>query len=118
MSLTNTQLIDIANNFGSPVYIYDASRISKQYTKLVKAFTSDKVKFFYACKALGNINILKIIKNTGCGLDTVSINEVKLGLQVGFAPKNIIFTPNCVAFDEIREAVELGVYINIDNIRC
>ena len=108
--------LDLAKEYGTPLYVYDKAKIEVRYEKLTQAFKGRDVRFFYACKALGNINILRVIKNTGCGLDTVSINEVKLGLKVGFDPKNIIFTPNCVAFDEIQEAVELGVHINIDNI--
>lgn len=116
MSLTNAQLAEIADSFGSPVYIYDADIINIQYSKLVKAFNSDKVKFFYACKALSNINILKLINKLGAGLDCVSINEVRLGIQAGFTPQRIIFTPNCVDFSEIEEAKQLGLQLNIDNI--
>jgi diaminopimelate decarboxylase len=108
--------LDLVKEYGTPLYVYDKAKIEMRYEKLTKAFQGRDVRFFYACKALGNITILKIIKNTGCGLDTVSINEVRLGLKAGFDSKNIIFTPNCVAFDEIQEAVELGVHINIDNI--
>lgn len=108
--------IELAEEYGTPLYVYDKKKIEERYGKLTSAFEGKDVRFFYACKALGNINILKIIKNIGCGLDTVSINEVLLGLKVGFEPKNIIYTPNCVAFDEIKEAVDLGVHINIDNI--
>jgi len=71
---------------------------------------------FYACKALTNIHILKHLLQLGANLDCVSINEVKLGLHVGFDPSQILFTPNCVDFSEIKEAKELGVNINIDNI--
>jgi len=117
MSNLNEKLwLDLAREYGTPLYIYDRAKIEEKYQKLTNAFKGKDVRFFYACKALGNLNILKVIKNTGCGLDTVSINEVKLGLKAGFDPKNIIFTPNCVAFDEIKEAVEIGVHINIDNI--
>jgi diaminopimelate decarboxylase len=108
--------IELAEEYGTPLYVYDKKKIEERYGKLTSAFEGKDVRFFYACKALGNINILNIIKNIGCGLDTVSINEVLLGLKVGFEPKNIIYTPNCVAFDEIKEAVDLGVHINIDNI--
>jgi len=52
----------------------------------------------------------------GAALDCVSIHEVKLGLMAGFEPKNILYTPNCVDFDEIVAAKDLGVNINIDNI--
>jgi diaminopimelate decarboxylase len=108
--------IELAEEYGTPLYVYDKKKIEERYGKLTSAFKGKDVRFFYACKALGNINILKVIKNMGCGLDTVSINEVLLGIKVGFEPKNIIYTPNCVAFDEIKEAVDLGVHINIDNI--
>src|SRR5690606_37662863 len=46
----------------------------------------------------------------------VSIQEVQLGLKAGFEPQQILFTPNCVDFEEIAAAVGLGVHINIDNI--
>jgi len=114
--VTNQQLLDVANEFGTPVYVYHAEKIAQQYHKLKDAFKGHPTKFFYACKALTNINILKYVHQLGASLDCVSINEVKLGLKAGFEPKQILFTPNCVDFSEITEAVDLGVNINIDNI--
>ena len=112
----NVKLLDVAEEFGTPVYVYDANKIVEKYNKLKQAFKPANVKLKYACKALNNTNILKLLKNEGSGLDTVSINEVHLGLRAGFSPDEIIFTPNCVGFDEIKQAVALGVHINIDNI--
>jgi len=114
--LTNEQLIAVAAEFGTPVYVYNTEKITEQYQKLTSAFSGHPTRFFYACKALTNVNILKHLKSLGSNLDCVSINEVKLGLKAGFQPKEILFTPNCVAFDEIKEAVALGVNINIDSI--
>ena len=114
--LTPLQLAEIARSFGTPVYIYNADRIAIQYKKLQTAFKDCNARFFYACKALTNINILKYVQHLGASLDCVSINEVLLGLKAGFEPKNILFTPNCVDFDEYITAKELGVNINIDNI--
>ena len=114
--ITNEQLTQIANEFGTPVYVYHAEKISQQYAKLTDAFKGHPTKFFYACKALTNINILRHIKQIGGNLDCVSINEVKLGLKAGFEPKQILFTPNCVDLNEIIDAQQLGVNINIDNI--
>lgn len=114
--LSNQELRDLARQFGTPLYIYHAERISEQYNKLCAAFKGHPTRFFYACKALTNVNILKHLHSLGAALDCVSINEVKLGLFSGFEPKNILFTPNCVDFSEIVEAKELGVNINIDNI--
>lgn len=113
--MENQTLINIAKEFGSPVYVYDAESIKNQYEKLTQSF-SDKTRFFYACKALTNINILKYIQQLGANLDCVSINEVKLGLKAEFTPDRILFTPNCVDLSEIEEAMNLGVHINIDNI--
>ena len=114
--LSNKQLIEIADEFGTPVYIYHAEKIAGQYQKLVAAFKKSDARFFYACKSLTNINILKLMKQLGASLDCVSINEVKLGLKAGFEPQQILFTPNCVDFEEIEEGKMLGVLINIDNI--
>lgn len=109
-------LTDIAEEFGTPLYVYDGDRIAEQYKKLKRAFSGFNVKLKYAAKALTNINIVKLLKNEGAGFDAVCINEVKLALKVGFEPKEIIYTPNCVAFEEIQEAIALGVNINIDSL--
>lgn len=113
--MKNNILLNIAQEFGTPTYVYNAESIKEQYLKLSNAF-SEKTKFFYACKALSNINILKYIQQLGANLDCVSINEVKLGLKAGFSSDRILFTPNCVDITEIEEAMKLGVHINIDNI--
>lgn len=116
MQPNNQTLISIANQYGTPVYVYDAEKIISQYHKLKNAFVGNNLKIKYALKALNNINILKLLKQQGAGLDAVSIYEVQLGLRAGFSATEILFTPNGVSFDEIKQAVELGVQINIDNI--
>src|SRR6478672_7502901 len=114
--LTHQHLIEIADEFGTPVYVYHAERIAEQYHKLQKAFSGCNARFFYACKSLTNLNVLKYMQSIGVSLDCVSVNEVKLGLMAGFNPKDILYTPNCVDFAEVAEAKELGVNVNIDNI--
>lgn len=108
--------IQLAEKHGSPLYIYESAAMIRQYKKITDAFKNSKVKINYACKALTNINVLKLFSSLGSGLDAVSIQEVELGLKAGFAPKDILYTPNCVSIEEIEEAVDLGVRINIDNI--
>ena len=110
-------LLSITHTFGSPVYVYDANKISSQYERLTKAFAAvPSLRINYAMKALSNVSILKLMRKLGAGLDTVSIQEVKLGLHAGFAPEQIIFTPNGVSMEEIEEAASLGVQLNIDNL--
>ena len=123
MELRNNQYVidgipvtGIVEKFGSPVYIYESARMASQYKRMTDAFRETRVKIHYACKALTNINVLKLFRGLGAGLDAVSIQEVRLGLKAGFDPKDILYTPNCVSSEEIEEAVETGVRINIDNI--
>ncbi len=111
------QLIKIAQEFGSPVYVYDAEKIEFQYNRLSKAFSKvERLRINYAVKALSNVSVLKLLKEMGSGIDTVSYQEVMLGLHAGFTPDKIIFTPNGVSFEEIEEVAEMGVQINIDNL--
>ncbi|MEO8710921.1 MAG: diaminopimelate decarboxylase [Parafilimonas sp.] len=114
--LSKEQLIEIAKEFGTPVYIYHAEKIEEQLHELNTAFKDCNAKFFYAAKALTNINILKLMKSLGAGVDCVSINEVQLALKAGFNPGEILFTPNCVDFEEIEAGKNLNVHINIDSI--
>jgi diaminopimelate decarboxylase len=109
-------VLELCKEYGTPLYVYDAAVIERQYNRLKNAFGKTKIDIHYACKALNNINILKLIKNLGGSLDTVSIQEVQLGLKAGFEAKDIMYTPNCVNIDEINRAVEFGVNINIDNL--
>ena len=115
-TIAGLPVIDLARKHGSPLYIYDTAVMIRQYERLTGAFSHTRVKINYACKALTNINVLKLFKGLGSGLDAVSVQEVELGLKAGFAPQDILYTPNCVSIEEIDEAVELGVRINIDNI--
>ena len=112
----NIDPLELVEKYGSPLYVYDTAIIKRQFDRLNEAFHVPKLHFNYACKALTNINILKFIKSLGAGLDTVSIQEVWLGLKAGFEPQQIVYTPNCVSFEEIEMAVKTGVKINIDNI--
>jgi diaminopimelate decarboxylase len=107
---------ELAKNHGTPLYVYNSDVIVDNYHSLKSAFKGVDVHLKYACKALTNINVLKVLQKEGAGLDTVSIQEAKIGLRSGFDPKDILYTPNCVSFDEIKEAVELGLVINIDEL--
>jgi diaminopimelate decarboxylase len=110
-------LLSIAKEEGHPVYVYDASKIEQQFTRLQNAFKGiERLRINYACKALSNLSVLGLMKKMGAGLDTVSIQEVQMGIKADFEPKDIIFTPNGVCLEEIERASQLGVQINIDNL--
>lgn len=110
-------LLALAEKYGSPLYVYDTQKIASQYQRITEAFTSvNRLQLNYAVKALSNISILKFFKQLDSGLDTVSIQEVQLGLAAGFNPKKIIYTPNGVSLEEIETVAAAGVQINIDNL--
>ena len=115
-SLTYAQLNEAAQTYGSPLYVYHAEKMVDQYKNLINHFSNKSVCFFYACKALTNIHVLDVFKKAGCNIDCSSINEVKLAIHVGFDPSNILYTSNSVDFEEIKEAVSLGVHVNIDSL--
>lgn len=114
--ISNQALVELAEKYGTPLYVYHFNTIQTQYNKLKTAFEGTNAKFFYACKALTNINVLKYLLSLGANVDCSSINEAKLALKAGFPPKRVLYTSNGIAFDEIQEAKELGLNINIDSL--
>ena len=116
-TMNNQDLLNIVKEYGSPVYVYDSEKIISQYNRLQSAFKGIRhLQINYAVKALSNLSILRLFKHLGSGLDTVSIQEVKLGLKAGVEPSKVIFTPNGVSLEEIEEVAAMGVQINIDNL--
>ena len=115
--MTDNDLLNVTSEYGNPVYVYDSAKIASQYKRLTSAFSGiEDLRINYATKALSNISILKLMRQLGSGLDTVSIQEVQLGLAAGFEPQSIIYTPNGVSLKEIEAVAKMGVQINIDNL--
>ena len=108
--------LELAAQYGTPLYVYDTAIIERQYKRMAAAFDVPDLKINYACKANSNINILRFLQGLGTGLDAVSIQEVELALMAGFRPHDIMFTPNNVHISEVGKAIKKGVRINIDNI--
>ena len=90
--LSDEVLRQLADEFETPLYVYDGEKIAEQYQLLQSAFNPATTRFFYACKSLTNVNILRLIKNMGCGIDCSSINEAYLAIQSGCSPNNILYT--------------------------
>lgn len=115
-TIQGVNVLDICREFGTPLYVYDAEKIINQLKTLKGAFSQTDVRVKYAAKALTNISVLKLLKKNGAGIDVVSIQEAQLALGAGFAPSEIMYTPNCVDFEEIKEGVKMGMSINLDNL--
>lgn len=115
-TIQNIPVADLAEQFGTPLYVYDTDIIKEHLDRFREGFSSVDLKIKYACKALTNMSVMNFLRTQGTGLDTVSLAEIRMGLTVGFKPQEIVFTPNCVDFSEIEEAVDFGVKINIENL--
>lgn len=109
-------VLDIAQQFGTPLYVYDADTIVEKINQLRSAFATVDLKIKFACKALTNISILQLMRQNGVGIDVVSPQELALGLHAGYQGSDITFTPSGVSFDEIETAVAAGAIINLDNL--
>jgi len=114
--MENQQALELAEHYGTPLYVYDGDVIKRQFDRLQNAFDVPELHINYACKANTNINVMKLLKKLGSRLDVVSYQELQLGLKAGYDPSEILYTPNCVSFEEIDAAIQKGVNINIDNI--
>ena len=109
-------LTDLAEQFGTPLYVYDANKIIEKIAILRDSFKNVNLKIKYACKANTNLAILKLMRKHGVEIDVVSPEELRLAMMAGFEGSQITFTPSGVSFDEIELAAELGTRINLDNL--
>ncbi len=116
LKISDEQLQAAASQYGTPLYMYHADKITAQYQQLQVAFEGVYARFFYASKALTNLAVLQHIHSIGCNIDCSSINEVYLALKAGFNPEQILYTSNGISFEEIEAAVEAGVSVNIDSL--
>ena len=107
------RIIELA---GTPTFVYRSDVIEQQLARLMSSFSGARVRVMYACKALTNGAILRLMNELGTGLDAVSLQEVELGLRAGFEPDRILFTPSMISFEELCSVAERGVQVNIDTI--
>lgn len=114
--ISNKVMLEAAEKFGTPLFLYDIDKIRECYNSLFKFIPYKGLKIHYALKANYNIAILKALRDIGCGLDTVSPGEVALALQLGFKKEDIIYTANNMTDAEFAEVAATGVVMNIGEL--
>lgn len=114
--LSDSTFLQLAANYGTPLYVYAGEKIEEQYNRLQTSFDPRTTRFFYACKALTNQHILRLVQKLGCGVDCSSIHEAYMAVKAGFSPDRILYTSNGISFEEIEAAASLGIHINIDSL--
>lgn len=110
--------IELAKEFGTPLYVYSKNRIRENYKRLLNAFQKRRknYKLFYAIKANNSISILKILKEVGAGVDASGPAEIMLAQKAGFKADKILYTGNYQSDEELKFAFESKVMINLDDI--
>tara|TARA_Y100000310_G_scaffold327304_1_gene393432 strand:- start:148 stop:1446 length:1299 start_codon:yes stop_codon:yes gene_type:complete len=106
----------IIKKFGSPCYVYEEDTILQRFNELDKAITYPKKKLLFACKANTNAVVMRTLLEKGVGLDVVSIGEMQLALDIGFKPKDILFTATAPTDEELQQAIDAGVVMNMDSL--
>ncbi len=109
---------DIADEYGTPVFVIDENRIRDNYQRFYNAFSKyyPDFKVFYACKANTNLAVLKILEDEGCCIDAVSPGEVYISRKMGFPGDRILFTGNNITNDELKYVLDQGAVLNIDSV--
>ncbi len=115
-SLDDSLLLKLAEEFGTPLYVYDGNLILKRYDELHRFIKWPKLKIFYSMKANYNVAILKLLNRRGAYLDTVSPSEVHLALKTGYPKQNILFTANNLTDEEMEEVQKTGVLFTIGSL--
>lgn len=114
--IQGVNVLNMADQFGLPLYVYDADKIIQKIDWLRSSFPGVNLKIKYALKALSNLSILKLMRSQGVEVDVVSVNEARLAMRAGYVSHQIMYTPSGNHFSEIQEAIELGLTINADSL--
>ncbi|MGQ0640106.1 MAG: diaminopimelate decarboxylase [Gemmatimonadaceae bacterium] len=104
-------LARIAQDQGTPAYVYSLAAIRDQFGRLTRAIGEAPHRVHYSCKANGNLAILRTLQALGAGVDVVSGGELYRAALAGFDPQDIIFGGVGKTEREIAEAVAAGVLV-------
>jgi diaminopimelate decarboxylase len=108
----------LAEQYGTPVYVYDKGMIIQNYSTLKNAFAKyyNKTKIHFSVKANSNIKLLQIFKEIGSGADCSSPFELILAEKAGFTQENLLYTGNYESYFDLEQALLSNVTINLDDI--
>lgn len=122
-TITNNKLFiggmstqDVVKRYGSPLYVYDAEIIKRQFASLRDTIAYPHLSIHYACKANSNLEILKLLRAEGAQIETVSHGEVELALAAGFTPSEIIYSCGNISFEEQQALMNYHIMMNLDSL--
>ena len=106
----------LVNQYGSPLYVYEAARIRGAFDTLARAFAVDDLRIHFATKANSNPWILRLLRRAGAWADVVSPGEILMARTAGFPPRRLLYNGNSASDAEMRTAVDQGVRINVESL--
>src|SRR5260221_537632 len=113
MEVGGCDLIDLAAEHGTPLYVYDEDTVRQRAAEVVSAM-GGAGEVLYSAKAFASPAFLRVVAEEGLGLDVVSAGEVELALRSGFPSDRIYFLGNNKSAEELHLAVKTGCTIVID----
>lgn len=116
--INGVSALELAEKFGTPLYVISENKIRENYRKLYAAFSKrySRFRILYSAKANTNISVLKILHSEGAYVDTASVGEVYLASVAGFNSKEILYTGLNVGDEELKYVLNKGVMVNLDSL--
>jgi diaminopimelate decarboxylase len=114
LTIGGADVVDLAREHGTPLYVIDEERIRSNYRRFVTAFPDADV--YYAAKANGSLAVLSVLAQEGAGADVFSDGELYAALLAGIPPERILFNGNSKTDAELRMACETGVRVSVDSL--
>ena len=107
----------IAEEYGTPTYVYEEQRIRANFRRALTAFRKyyADFRFFYAIKACNNLAIANILRQEGAGIDAASVAEIQLAREIGLDGEDVMFSGNFLSDEDIRQGLDSGVIFNLDD---
>lgn len=100
---------DLAKQYGTPLYVYSAAHMTKQFLAYQQILQDKKHLICYAVKANSNLSVLNLLAKLGAGFDIVSQGELERVLKAGAEPRKIVFSGVAKSIEEIKRALEVGI---------
>jgi diaminopimelate decarboxylase len=109
-------LADIAEKMATPCFVYSGRRIAENVRRLLRAFDPSHTSLCYSVKANGNLSILRLLRDMGCGFDVVSAGEMQRARLAGADPATIVFAGAGKRDDELSDALDARIgWINVES---
>lgn len=112
----NTDPVRVIEEYGSPLYVYNEAILRQRCRDMKGLLSYPRVVVTYSMKANSNLALLKIVRDEGLSVDTMSPGEMYVALKAGFTPDQILYVSNNVAAEEMRFAIERQILVSVDSV--